>query len=102
MQDSIVPGASRTALAVAWLRAAHQIVDGPPRILDDPIAPALLGPDAAGVLERQREDLQTRGARGWRAHVVLRSRYAEDRLAAAVARGVRQYIVLGAGYDTFA
>jgi methyltransferase (TIGR00027 family) len=37
-----------------------------------------------------------------RAHVVLRSRFAEDRLAAAVSRGVRQYVILGAGFDTFA
>src|SRR5262249_22024613 len=37
-----------------------------------------------------------------RSHVVLRSRVAEDRLADAVARGVRQYVVLGAGFDTFA
>ena len=37
-----------------------------------------------------------------RASIVMRSRYAEDRLAAAVARGVRQYVVLGAGLDTFA
>lgn len=37
-----------------------------------------------------------------RSHVVLRSRYAEDQLWAAASRGVRQYVILGAGYDTFA
>jgi O-methyltransferase involved in polyketide biosynthesis len=40
--------------------------------------------------------------RALRAHVVLRSRFAEDRLAAAVHRGVTQYILFGAGFDTFA
>ena len=100
--DPLVAGASRTALAVAWLRAAHQFIDDPPRILEDPIAPCLLGPDAEAVVSHRRAELQTPGARGWRSHVVLRSRYAEDRLAAAALRGVRQYVVLGAGYDTFA
>jgi methyltransferase (TIGR00027 family) len=37
-----------------------------------------------------------------RAFFVMRSRFAEDALAAAVANGVRQYVVLGAGFDTFA
>jgi len=95
------PRASRTALGVAWLRAAHQLVDAP-RILEDPIAVPILGPDTMRHLEARRQDLDTPGARGWRSHVVMRSRYAEDRLAAAAARGVRQYVLLGAGYDTFA
>jgi methyltransferase (TIGR00027 family) len=92
---------SRTAAGVAWLRAAHQILDDPPRILDDPGIVALLGPAAVERLRAERARAQTPGARALRAHVVLRSRFAEDRLALAVARGVRQYIVLGAGYDTF-
>ena len=96
------PDASRTALAVAWLRAAHQVIDGQPKILEDPVAVPILGPAVPDAILARRDQWQSTGARGWRSHVLLRSRYAEDRLAAAVERGVRQYVVLGAGYDTFA
>ena len=93
---------SRTAAGVAWLRAAHQSVDGQPKILDDPIAPLLPGERGRlGLIER-RDELFTPGALGLRAHVLLRSRFAEDQLALAVARGIRQYVLLGAGLDTFA
>jgi methyltransferase (TIGR00027 family) len=95
------PAASRTALAVAWLRAAHQVIDGSPKLLEDPVAAPLLGPDVPEAILARRDEWQRPGTRGWRSHVLLRSRYTEDRLAAAVARGVRQYVVLGAGYDTF-
>ncbi len=94
--------ASRTALATAYLRAAHQLLEAPPRILEDPVAVRLLG---AGAEKRIRDDtdaFQSPARRALRAHVVLRSRFAEDRLAGAVARGVEQYILLGAGFDTFA
>lgn len=94
--------ASKTALGVCALRAVHQLVDGFPKILDDPIAAQLLDAD---VRERIRghagEALDPRAA-GLRSHVVLRSRYTEDHLAAAAGRGVRQYAILGAGFDTFA
>src|SRR5206468_327069 len=95
------PLRDRTAAGVAWLRAAHQVLDDLPRVLDDPAIVALLGPR---VIQEMRDDpsrAQTQGARMLRAHVVLRSRFAEDRLALAVQRGVEQYVVLGAGYDTF-
>ncbi|HEY7055349.1 MAG TPA: SAM-dependent methyltransferase [Vicinamibacterales bacterium] len=88
-------------MGVAWLRAAHQVLDAPPLVLDDPAALALLGPDAADRIRREAARVQGPGARALRSHVVLRSRFAEDRLRAAVGRGVTQYIVLGAGYDTF-
>jgi methyltransferase (TIGR00027 family) len=84
------------------MRAAHQILDAPPRILEDPLAVRLLGPAAAQRINATVERCQTPAMRALRAHVVLRSRFAEDRLAAAVHRGVTQYIILGAGFDTFA
>lgn len=93
---------SRTALAVAWLRAAHQVLEAAPRILEDPVAPRLLGPDAESAIRTGMEPFQNRAARGLRSHVVLRSRHAEEQLQVAVQRGARQYAVLGAGYDTFA
>lgn len=92
---------SRTALGTAYLRAAHQLLDAPPRILEDPLAVALLGP-AAQRITGNRDSYQTPERRALRAHVVLRSRFAEDHLAAAVRRGVAQYVILGAGFDTFA
>jgi len=90
---------NRTALGVAWLRAAHQLVDGEPRILEDAPSVALLGRQASEVRGDPRA--HSPGARLLRSHIVLRSRFAEDRLRLAVERGVVRYIVLGAGYDTF-
>src|SRR5271157_3517156 len=89
--------ASRTALRVAMRRAAHQILDQP-RVLNDPIAVPLLG--AGFAIDRQREMHPV--GREFRAFMAARSRYVEDQLAAAVAQGVTQYVVLGAGLDTFA
>jgi methyltransferase (TIGR00027 family) len=93
---------SRTALGVAALRAAHQLVDAEPRVLDDPVILRLLGIETLDTIKEDRDRYQTPGSRALRAHVVMRTRYAEDRLAQAVARGVRQYVILGAGLDTFA
>jgi methyltransferase (TIGR00027 family) len=89
--------ASKTALRVAIRRAAHQLADPPP-VLDDPIALRLIGSGFARDLDRAMEKV----ARDFRAFMAARSRYVEDRLAEAVASGVAQYVVLGAGLDTFA
>jgi len=93
---------SRTAFGTAYMRAAHQLLDPPPRILDDPAILKLLGKDAVGKILQKPEEFESPARKGLRSHVLLRSRYAEDRLAAAVRRGVNQYVVLGAGLDTFA
>jgi len=89
--------ASRTALRVAIRRAAHQVIDKP-RVLDDPIAVPLLGPGFDRDMERAMHPV----ARDFRLFMAARSRYAEDSLAASVSQGVNQYVVLGAGLDTFA
>ena len=89
--------ASKTALRVAIRRAAHQLVEQP-RILEDPIAVRLLGPGYERDMERAMHSV----ARDFRAFMAVRSRYVEDRLAQSVAAGVRQYVILGAGLDTFA
>jgi methyltransferase (TIGR00027 family) len=89
--------ASKTALRVATRRAAHQLIDEP-RVLEDPIAVKLLGSGFARDMERAMHKV----ARDFRAFMAARSRYVEDRLAEAVAAGVTQYVVLGAGLDTFA
>lgn len=95
-------GPSRTARAVAALRAVHQLFDGEPKLLDDPIAGRILGPLAIDRLRGKLTDFMAPGILALRSHVVLRSRYAEDRLREAVRRGVRQHVILGAGFDTFA
>ena len=93
---------SRTAFGVALHRAAHQLLDTPP-VFRDPLALEIIGPEARAALEADPRRFERRllGA-SLRAHLVVRSRVAEDALATAVAAGVRQYVVLGAGLDTFA
>lgn len=92
---------SRTALRVALRRAAHQIVDFP-LVFDDPIAVPILGEEFAEELRRTPVRPDRPFSVALRAYMVARSRYAEDNLRRAVAAGVRQYVLLGAGLDTFA
>lgn len=88
---------SRTAYGAAAHRAVHQDLEGG-RIFTDPLAWRILGADRETVLARARE-----ADRPWlRQFIAVRHRVAEDRLAAAVERGTRQVVVLGAGLDTFA
>jgi len=89
---------SRTAWGAAAHRAAHQILERG-FIFHDPLAVRILGDDADAAIERARSDVSTRRLRIF---IAARSRYAEDALRAALAGGVRQLVVLGAGLDTFA
>ncbi len=90
---------------MALRRAAHQLYDPPPLVFDDPFAVRILGPHA-GELERTPGRVAEHKPRpysaGLRALLVARSRLAEDVLRGSVAAGVSQYVVLGAGLDTFA
>lgn len=93
---------SLTALTAAAARAAHLIVDNEPVIFADTLAQAMLG-------ERAEELISYHLAHGThpvlasaRAQVTCRSHYAEDRLADAIGRGIGQYVLLGAGLDSFA
>ncbi len=89
---------SRTALMVARQRAAHQLLDHG-SILDDPFAMKILREDEKEVLQfANAHPLASIG----RLLTTARSRIAEDAMAKAVERGVRQIIILGAGLDTFA
>lgn len=91
---------SQTAQRVAVRRAAHQLLDQP-RVLDDPLALLIIGSEAAaGLRSNSKRDYSF--SRAFRAFMAARSRYAEDELALSVAKGVVQYVVLGAGLDTFA
>jgi methyltransferase (TIGR00027 family) len=93
--------ASRTALSVALRRAAHQLYDSPV-VFQDPIAVSILGATYAEELRRTPLRPDRPFSVALRAFLVARSRYAEDNLRRAVESGVRQYVLLGAGLDTFA
>lgn len=92
--------ASTTAEYVARYRAAHQVLDVP-TILDDPFALILTDSRFGRALLADPADEGRTFVPGRRAFLAARSRYAEDRLASAVRKGCRQYVVLGAGFDTF-
>ncbi len=92
---------SRTALRVALRRAAHQIYDSP-TLFKDPLAITILGKENAAELSRTPNRTDRPFSTSLRAFIVARSRYAEDNLKVAVTCGVRQYVLLGAGLDTFA
>ncbi len=90
--------ASRTALGAAGHRAVHQVLERG-FIFADPLALRILGADADEALaEAEREPRR----RGLRLFIAVRTRFAEDALAAAIARGASQLVVLGAGLDTYA
>jgi methyltransferase (TIGR00027 family) len=93
---------SRTALRVALRRAAHQLYDAQPLVLNDPIAVSILGQEYLPELHKTVTKLDKPFSAALRAFLVARSRYAEDMLAHAVLNGVTQYVLLGAGLDTFA
>ncbi|MFB9979631.1 SAM-dependent methyltransferase [Mesorhizobium kowhaii] len=88
---------SKTALGVARLRALHQI-SPEAALFRDPYAIAILGESTPAEQQLAQEDNRSRRMRLF---VAARARFAEDWLAAAVRRGVRQLVVLGAGLDTF-
>lgn len=89
---------SRTAWAAAFHRAAHQVLEQG-RIFADPLALRILNEDAGAIARRAAEDAS---GRRMRIFIAVRTRFAEDALAAAYERGVRQLVVLGAGLDTYA
>ena len=92
---------SRTAQGAALHRAAHQLLDNPP-VFADPLALKIIGDEAERELRNSQNDLYPEGRVGLRAFIAARSRFSEDTLAEAVKSGVRQYVLLGAGLDTFA
>lgn len=81
-------------------RAAHQLLDRP-AVFDDPLALRIIGVEAEREL-RSGGDWHGRASSGLRAFIAARSRLAEDTLKAAQRNGIRQYVLLGAGLDTFA
>jgi methyltransferase (TIGR00027 family) len=93
---------SYTALAAAAARAAHLIVDARPWIFADTLAEAVLGDRAAELTGYHIQRGTHLVLSHTRAQVTCRSRYTEEAVTRAAARGVTQYVILGAGLDTFA
>jgi len=91
-------GPENTAARVALWRALHVEADAPPHVLNDVIGLELVAPEEGW---RKRRDMSP-FTRPFRASIVARSRYVEDLVASEAARGVEQYVILGAGLDTFA
>jgi len=90
---------SATAQRVAMRRAAHQLLDDP-IVFPDSLALRIAGLE--GKENEAAQQIQTIFDSRLRAFLAARSRCAEDELQLAVNRGVRQYVILGAGLDTFA
>lgn len=89
-------------MTAAAARAAHLLVDSEPRIFADTLAAPLLGDQAETYLRYHREHGDHPLLAGTRAQATCRSRFTEDQLALAAARGTAQYVILGAGLDSFA
>ena len=88
-----------TAARVALWRALHVQSDAPPHVLEDEIGLKLLSPDADW---RSRGDMDPQFTRPFRASIVARARFIEDLVVEQASRGVGQYVILGAGLDSFA
>ncbi len=88
-----------TAVRVALWRAMHVLVDPPPHVLEDEIGLQLAAPDEGW---RRRPDMDPNATSLFRASIVARARFVEDLVEEQAGRGVNQYVILGAGLDTFA
>jgi methyltransferase (TIGR00027 family) len=88
-----------TAVRVALWRAMHVLVDAPPHVLEDEVGLQLADPDDGW---RDRPDMHPAGTSRFRAAIVARARFIEDLVVEQAGRGVTQYVILGAGLDTFA
>jgi methyltransferase (TIGR00027 family) len=86
----------------AMQRAAHLMLDHDPWIFEDPLALRIMGAEAESEVRLNLAHLRSLVGRCFRASMMARNRYTEDELARSIQRGVRQYIILGAGLDTFA
>jgi methyltransferase (TIGR00027 family) len=99
MTNDLDEAPESTAVRVALWRAMHVQIDALPHVLEDEVGLQLVDPDEEW---RQRPDMDPIGTSGFRAAIVARARFLEDLVAGAAARSIAQYVILGAGLDTFA
>lgn len=88
-----------TAVRVALWRAMHMQLDAPPLVFEDDVGLELAAVDPHW---RDRPDMDPQFTRPFRASIVARARFVEDLVVEQAARGVAQYVILGAGLDSFA
>jgi methyltransferase (TIGR00027 family) len=99
MPDNSNATPDSTAVRVALWRALHLEVDPPPHVLEDEIGLRLVAPDDGW---RHRPDMDPHFKSRFRASIVARARFIEDMVVERAGRGVGQYVILGAGLDSFA
>lgn len=99
MPDKQTAAPDSTAVRVALWRAMHVQVDPPPHVLEDEVGLRLAAPDDGW---RRRPDMDPHRTSRFRASIVVRARFIEDLVVEQTGRGVGQYVILGAGLDTFA
>lgn len=99
MHDKKAATPDSTAVRVALWRALHMEVDPPPHVFEDTVGLRLASPDEGW---RQRPDMNPQFTSPFRASIVGRARFIEDLVAERTAHHVGQYVILGAGLDTFA
>jgi methyltransferase (TIGR00027 family) len=99
MADDQAAAPDSTAVRVALWRALHVLVDPSPHVLEDEVGLELADPDDGW---RSRPDMDPDGTRLFRASIVARARFIEDLVVEHTGRGLGQYVILGAGLDTFA
>ena len=99
MSSEISPQPDSTAVRVALWRAMHVQVDPPPHVIQDEVGLRLAAPDEGW---RGRPDMHPQWTSAFRASIVARARFVEDLVAERAGAGVGQYVILGAGLDTFA
>lgn len=92
-------GPESTAVRVALWRALHVLADAPPHVFEDEVGLKLAAPEPGW---RARMDMDLQMTRAFRASVVARARFIEDLVVEHAGHGVTQYVILGAGLDTFA
>jgi methyltransferase (TIGR00027 family) len=98
-QNNHLEAPEPTAARVSLWRALHAEIDAPPHVLEDTIGLQLIAPDANW---RERQDMNPQWTQGYRAAIVARARFVEDLVAEKAGQGLAQYVLLGAGVDTFA
>ena|GEM_PF-4527263 len=99
MRNKPTPAPESSALRVALWRALHVQVDQPPHVLQDEIGFQLAAPEEGW---RERPDMNPEWTKLFRASILARARFIEDLVVEQAGLGVRQYVILGAGLDSFA
>ncbi|MBO0723253.1 MAG: class I SAM-dependent methyltransferase [Blastocatellia bacterium] len=99
MSSKQIKAPDSTAVRVALWRAMHVQIDTPPHVFEDEIGLQLVAPEENW---RQRPDMHSQWTRGYRAAIVARARFIDDLVTEQAGQGINQYVILGAGLDTFA